>query len=223
MFMEVAPGNDIQPKWHWKKMFQYFLQGLIILAPITITLWAVLSLFIYIDNILPNFFHTLFPGRLEVDSEGNPKKIPGMGFLIVVVIVIIVGWVSSSFIVSKIVDFLGHLLERTPGIKLIYSSVRDFLEAFAGNKRKFTKPVLVNVDGHDVWRVGFITQSDCEVLGMIEHLAVYVPHSYAISGIVYIVPVEKVKAIFNITSGEVMKFVVSGGITHIVDKNHVVH
>lgn len=213
----METGLDEKPKWHWRKLLQYFLQGLIILAPITITFWAVISLFTYIDNILPDFIQSLFPVEFGKEETGKLRKFPGLGFLIVIVIVILVGWFSSSFIVGKMVDFFGHVLERTPGIKFIYTSVKDFLEAFAGDKRKFDKPVLVNVDASNVWRMGFITQPDCSRIGLINHVAVYVPHSYALSGIVYIVPVDNVKQLNNISSTEAMKFAVSGGVAELGD------
>ena len=204
-------------RWSWKKLFQYFLQGLIILAPIVITVWAVISLFNYVDNILPNFIHSISPVVFKVDKDGNIQKIPGLGFIVVIALVVLVGFVSSSYIVGKAVDFFGHVLERTPGIKFIYTSVKDFLEAFAGDKRKFDKPVLVNVDGNDVWRMGFMTQSDCKSFGLNDHVVVYVPHSYALSGIVYIVPLEKTKLLTDISSTEAMKFAVSGGVTELGD------
>jgi uncharacterized membrane protein len=202
-------------KWSWSKLFQYFLQGLIILAPIAITAWAVIALFNYIDNILPSFLHAISPVVFQTDEDGNVRKIPGVGFILVIALVILVGFVSSSYIVGKMVDFFGHVLERTPGIKFIYTSVKDFLEAFAGDKRKFTQPVLVNVDGDNVWRMGFMTQPECSRFGMLTHVVVYVPHSYALSGTVYIVPIEKTKLLTNITSTEAMKFAVSGGVTEL--------
>jgi uncharacterized membrane protein len=200
-----------QTKWHWRKIFQYFLQGLIVLAPITITIWAVFSLFNYIDNLLPNIFQSVFP----TGKDGMPKKIPGIGFILVIALVIFVGWISSSYIFGKLVDFFGHVLERTPGIRYIYTSVKDFLEAFAGDKKKFDKPVLVNVDGPDVWRMGFMTQPDCRTFGMSDHVVVYLPHSYALSGVVYVVPITKIKMLENISSTEAMKFAVSGGVAEI--------
>src|SRR3954447_25424563 len=177
-------------KFRWRQLLNYFLQGLIILAPITITAWAVVSLFVYIDNILPNFIHSLFPLLYKPDQNGDVQRIPGVGFLIIIIIIMVVGYVSTSYIVGKIVDFFGHLLERTPGIKFIYTAVKDFLEAFAGEKRKFDKTVLVSVYANDVWRLCFMTQEDGSVLGLEKHVVVYVPHSYAVSGIVYIVPFE---------------------------------
>ncbi|MFX7756089.1 DUF502 domain-containing protein, partial [Acinetobacter baumannii] len=64
-------------------------------------------------------------------------KIPGLGFIVVVILVLLVGWLSSLFAVGRLVALLDTVLEKTPGIKFIYSSVKDFLEAFAGNKKKF--------------------------------------------------------------------------------------
>ncbi|WP_207491954.1 DUF502 domain-containing protein [Aridibaculum aurantiacum] len=213
---------DLKPlppplQWSWKKLFNYFLQGIILLAPIIITSWAVLSLFTYVDNILPNFINNLFPGTWPVDEEGLPNKVPGVGFVLVITVVVVVGWVSSSFVVSRMVSLLDHILERTPGIRFIYSSVKDFLEAFAGNKRKFDKPVLVCVDSPNVWRMGFMTQKDCHKFEMPDHVAVYVPHSYALSGIVYIVPKENVKVLDHTSPADAMKFAVSGGVSDVAE------
>lgn len=200
------------------KLVNYFFQGLIILAPIVITAWAVLSLFNYIDDILPNLLHVLFPDLVKLNPQGEPEKIPGLGFLVVVLIVLSVGYISSLFFVSKLVDLFDRVLERTPGIKIIYTTIKDFLEAFAGNKRKFNKPVLVNVDASDVWRMGFITQTDLSQFDMKEHVCVYVPHSYAFSGITYFVKHDRIRVIKDVNSTDAMKFVVSGGVTDVAEE-----
>ena len=144
-------------------------------------------------------------------------KIPGLGFIIVVSLVLFVGWLSSLFMVGKVVDLLDKVLEKTPGIKFIYSSVKDFFEAFAGDKKKFDKPVLVNVDGVEIWRIGFITLNDAGYLGMKDFVVVYVPHSYAISGITYIVPHTKIRPLNNMSASDAMKFAVSGGVVNVED------
>jgi uncharacterized membrane protein len=200
------------------KLVNYFFQGLIILAPIVITVWAVLSLFNYIDDILPNLLHVLFPDLVKLNPQGEPEKIPGLGFLVVVLIVLSVGYISSLFFVSKLVDLFDRVLERTPGIKIIYTTIKDFLEAFAGNKRKFNKPVLVNVDASDVWRMGFITQTDLSQFDMKEHVCVYVPHSYAFSGVTYFVKQDRIRVIKDVNSTDAMKFVVSGGVTDVAEE-----
>jgi len=208
---------SIKMQLYLKKLFQHFLQGLLVLAPIGITVYVILSLFNMVDGILPSLLHAIFPKFIAKDADGNLERIPGIGFVVFVLLVIVVGRVSSSFIVKKLVDILDTVLENTPGIKFIYSSVKDFMGAFAGNKKKFDKPVLVNIDSTDVWRIGFITQADASAFEMNEHIVVYVPHSYAISGITYIVPKEKVKILRNISGAEAMKFTVSGGVSHFVE------
>jgi uncharacterized membrane protein len=199
-----------------RKLFRYFLQGLIILAPITITLWAVLSLFNWVDSILPDFIHRLFP-KLALDENGNPRHIPGLGFILVTGIVLIVGYVSSSFIVSKLVELFDNILEKTPGIKIIYSTIKDFFEAFAGNKRKFDRAVLVSIEAPDVWRIGFITHQELSEFGLQDYISVYVPQSYAFAGHLYFVKKERVRLITDITSTDAMKFAISGGVTNIED------
>ena len=198
-----------------KKSFQYFLQGLIILTPIAITLYAVTSLFNFIDSILPNLIQHIFPNLLGIDSQGQPTRIPGLGFVLVILVVILVGYISSSFVVSRLVELFDNILERTPGIKLIYSTIKDFLEAFAGNKRKFDTSILVSVAAEDVWQVGFITQQEVEEFGLHEYVAVYVPQSYALAGHLYFVKKERVKLLTDISSSDAMKFAISGGVTNI--------
>lgn len=197
-----------------RKIFNYFLQGLIILAPIIITIWAATSFFNWIDSILPNFIHSLFPS-FGLDKDGNPRRFPGLGFIIVILLVLFVGYISSSFIISRLVDLFDRLLERTPGIKLIYTTLKDFFEAFAGNKRKFDKTVLVSIDAPDIWRVGFITQEDLHEFGLQEYVAVYVPQSYAFSGNLFFVKKERVRVLTNTTPADAMKFAISGGVAEI--------
>jgi uncharacterized membrane protein len=131
----------------------------------------------------------------------------------VVIIVLLVGYFSSLFFVSKLLGLFDQILERTPGIKIIYSTVKDFLEAFAGNKRKFNKPVLVSIESPEIWRIGFITQTDVSQFGLQEHVSVYVPHAYAFSGITYLVKKDRIRPLHDISSSEAMKFTISGGVT----------
>lgn len=179
-----------------QKFLQYFLQGLLILGPVAITVYSIYFVFDKIDSILRPIFH-----------------IPGIGFLIIIGFIVLVGYLSSFFLLGRLLSLVDHLLERTPGIKLLYSFVRDFFEAFAGNKKKFTRNVLANVDYPDVWRVGFITQDDMAHFGMKDYVAVYLPMAYSVAGNVYIVPKEKIKLLPGVSSADAMKFAVSGGVT----------
>lgn len=105
-----------------------------------------------------------------------------------------------------------------PGIKHVYSTTRDFFEAFTGDKKKFTHNVLANVDDNDVWRVGFITAEDMGEYGLKDYVAVYIPMAYSVAGNVYIIPKSRIRDITHISSAQTMKFAVSGGVTHI-DEN----
>ena len=195
------------------KTLQYFLQGLVVVAPVAITLYVLVWLFTSVDHILPNIVHQTFSNNPNVEKK--IITIPGINFLIVVVLFIFIGWLSSLFFVSRIVSLFSYLFDQIRGIKFIYTPVKDFFEAFTGNKKKFDKPVLVNVDAADVWRVGFITEETAIKFNLPEHAVVYVPHSYAVSGITYMVPKEKIKLLSNIASADAMKFTISGGITEV--------
>jgi uncharacterized membrane protein len=209
--------KQFQDKKVLSALAQLFFQGVVLLAPIGVTVWVIVSLFSWVDNFLPNLLNFLFPVKFAM-VDGKIPKVTGLGFVVAIGLVLLVGWLSSLFFVERLVSVFDKVLEKTPGIKIIYSSVKDFLEAFAGNKKKFDQPVLVNVDATDVWRVGFITQESTDHFGLAEHLTVYVPHSYAISGITYIVPASKIKKLpKGVSAGEAMKYVVSGGVTTMDD------
>ena len=123
----------------FKRLFQYFIQGLIILAPVTITGYFIYWLFTNIDSLLMPVFKAFYK---------NPNDVyvpPGLGFIIIISFVLLVGYLSSFFVVSRLLSFFDHWLEKAPGIKIVYSFVKDFSEAFAGKKRKFKKAVLVSV------------------------------------------------------------------------------
>jgi uncharacterized membrane protein len=196
-----------------RPLLQYFFQGLIILAPIVITAWAVISLFNFIDGILPNLLNTLFPTLVGADANGSPKRYPGLGFLVVILIVITIGYLSSSFLFGRLVQYLDVLLEKTPGVKVIYTTLKDFFEAFAGNKKKFNRAVLVCIEAEDVWQLGFITQQDVHEFGIQDYVSVYIPHSYAFSGRLYFVKRDRVKLVTNMNATEAMKFAITGGVT----------
>ncbi len=209
---KIKPAGSI-----WKAALQYFFQGLVIIAPISATVYIVLWLFNTVDDILPSMIHKLFPWLLGLNEDGSLKKIPGIGFILVISLVIVIGRISSGFFVSRIVDFLDTVLERTPGIRYIYSSIKDFLEAFSGNKKKFTIPVLAQVDSENVWRIGFVTQDDAAQFDMPGHKVVYVPLAYALTGVTYIVPIENIKPLDHVNGADAMKFALTGGVTHVED------
>jgi uncharacterized membrane protein len=210
-------GDDIPPpqeKFDVSKLFQYFLQGLLIIAPITITVYTIYWVVSSIDNLIPLFTETDATGNVYVRNYG-------LGFLVIIAAVCLIGYLSSFFIKLKLFNLFDSWLEKAPGIRFIYSTVKDFFEAFAGEKKKFNKPVLANIDDKDVWRVGFITQESVTDLGLEGYVAVYVPMSYSIAGNVYVLPQNRVRPITHISATEAMKFNISGGVTHVDGTVHI--
>ena len=193
------------------KLLQYFLQGLLVIAPIAVTIYAVYSIVSFIDNQVPIFTATDTEGKLHVRNYG-------LGFLIVIVGIVATGYLSSFFIQNRVFHLFDSVLKRTPGIRFIYSTTKEFFEAFAGEKKKFNKPVLANIDDNDVWRVGFITQEEAKDFGFTDYVAVYIPMSYSIAGNVYLLPRARVRLVTNINATDAMKFAISGGVTHIEEK-----
>lgn len=183
-------------KRKYQKALQYFLQGLLVLGPVAITVYFIYAIFDKVDSILRPIIN-----------------IPGLGFVIIIVFIVLIGYMSSFFLMGRLLSLLNRMLEKTPGIKLLYSFLRDFFEAFAGNKKKFTHNVLACVDDSDVWRVGFITQEEMSIFGMNDYVAVYLPMAYSVAGNVYIVPKSRIRPIPGISSSQAMKFAVSGGVT----------
>lgn len=200
---------DIQPVktdgWRWKKIFQYFLQGVLVTAPIAITAYLIFWFVSSIDNLVP---------ILQVrDPSGKiMTRNYGLGFVVIIVALVVIGYLSSNFITSRVFSLFDHWLERAPGVKFIYSSIKDFFEAFAGNKRKFNKAVVVSIYQEDVFQIGFITDEDASEFGFKDYITVYVPLSYSFAGQTFIVPRSRVRTLDNIKAADAMKYVVSGGV-----------
>ena len=188
-------------------LLRSFLQGLLLLSPIAITAFVLYSVFDRIDNLIPEL-----------------KWLPflhwrGVGFLIIITAVTLIGYLGTRFFIGKwLFDSFSNIMEHTPGVKYIYSSVRDVIKSFVGDKKRFNKPVWVCVNlNPEVWRIGFMKQRDMTHLGVENKVAVYMPHAYAISGWVIVIDGKYVKPVKEMTAGEAMKFAVSGGVTTIED------
>jgi len=192
-----------QPTTTVRQILRFFIQGLIILAPIGITGYVLYWLFDKVDSILRPYVN-----------------IPGLGFVIIILFVILVGWVSSTFLMGSFLSFFDQWMERTPGIKFIYTSTKDFFEAFAGDKRKFNKAVLASVFSEDVWIIGFLTDEEMHKFEMgVNMVAVYVPQAYNFAGQLYILPREKVRKVEHISAGDAMKYAVTGGVVDLPDEH----
>ena len=175
---------------------RYFVRGLLLVAPVGVTLYILWASIRWLDALLPLWF-------------------PGAGLLIILASVTLVGYLGSTFIARPLFQLLEASLSRFPLANVLYSSLKDLFSAFVGDKKNFTHPVLVTLNREsDLRKLGFITQNDLAELGMAGKVAVYLPHSYNFSGDLYIVPRENVTPV-QASGTAIMKFIVSGGVTHV--------
>jgi uncharacterized membrane protein len=187
--------------------FNYFLRGLLVVVPTAVTLYVIVQLFRFIDGLLARQMGPHLP------SYG---LIPGLGILTLVLLITLLGFFVSSFIGRPLVNSFSALLDRAPLIKTLYSAIKDLLSAFVGQEKRFDQPVLVRFSqSFEVERIGFITRSELGELGLgSEKVAVYLPHAYAWSGNLIVVPRANVTSL-SCDSAEAMKFIVSGGVSGI--------
>ncbi len=191
------------------KMIRYFFQGLLLIAPIFVTFYAIFSIFDILDSQANAAFFLIFG-----------FKFPGLGLLVMFFLITFVGAVGSTIFIQPIMDTMEGLLERTPLVKDIYASIKDFVSAFLSNKKKFNKPVIVEMGkGLGIFKIGFITDADLSEFDIKDKVAVYFPHSYNFSGNLFIVNSDQVKAIDNQKSADIMKYIVTGGVMEIEDNN----
>ena len=186
------------------KFMRYFLQGLLYLAPTAITIYIVYFVFTRIDTGIRNLIEHLIH-----------VKIPGLGVLVLLVLITFLGFLGQTILFRPVRMIIDKIMIRAPFIKLIYSSIKDLMSAFVGNEKKFNKPVLVRVNHiSNLEKMGFITQTDLSEINIKDKVVVYFPHSYNFSGEMFIVPAEHVTPL-DIPPAEVMKFIVSGGVTKV--------
>lgn len=179
-----------------KTLIKYFFQGLLYTLPLTVTGYIIYKAVVVLDSLVP-------------------LNIPGLGLVTILALITVVGVVGSYLFALPIFSWFESQIERAPLVKVIYTSVKDLVNAFVGQKKNFTRPVLVRLyPGQEVYRVGFLTDEDLEHLGvpLVGFVSVYVPHSYAISGQLFVVPSSAVVP-FEGNSTEVMKYIISGGVT----------
>ena len=187
-----------------KRLLAYFVRGLVLIAPTYFTYVILAEAIAYVDNILPIYIKT--------DAQ-NSIYLPGLGLLLIIASIILLGFIFSRFVPQSVFSFGQSLLKKMPLVGLIFYAIKDLITAFVGDKRKFNQPVLVIINEQsNIRKLGFITQSDLEALSLEGFVAVYCPHSYAFSGELFVVPRTHVQHL-NISSADVMKMIVSGGIS----------
>jgi uncharacterized membrane protein len=177
-----------------KRLLRYFLNGFLIMAPITLTIYIIVAIIDWLNAIFD-------------------LGIPGLGILTMVVLLTLIGFVGSSFLVRPFLVLTERVFIRTPIVSIIYSALKDLFNAFVGDNQKFNRPVIVKLYDHpEVFRIGFVTQESMMAISMEDKMAVYFPDSYNFAGELFVVPKASVTYL-DLPSSEVMKFIISGGVS----------
>jgi len=184
-----------------KKLIGFFFQGLLYVAPLGLTIYAIVLLFNVIDGLIQKYLESWIK-----------IHIPGLGILMIFLFITFLGVIGGTIIGTPVRRAIQKVMDKAPLFNLIYSSIRDLLSAFVGKEKKFNQPVLVKVNTiSELEKVGFLTQEDLNSIGIKNKVAVYFPHSYNFSGEMFIVPAENVRPL-DMAPADAMKFVVSGGV-----------
>lgn len=180
-----------------RRLLGYFARGLVLLAPLAVTVWVCWIVFRSVDGWL-----------------GLP--IPGAGFIATLALITLFGFLGSNLLTRSAVSALEAVMTRLPFVRLLYGSTKDLLNAFVGEKRRFDKPVIMSLTSDGTVRLmGFVTQESLGHLGLDQQVAVYCPHSYNFSGQLYVVHASMVQPL-DVASADAMAFVVSGGVAGLV-------
>lgn len=178
----------------FRKVIRYFFSGTLFIVPLGGTAYFIFFAFSWLDSLLN-------------------LPYPGLGFLIIFVGITLFGYLTTNFAFKTFTVWFDHGMNKIPFVKLIYSSLKDLLDAFVGDKKKFNKPVLVEVNQENkLFQIGFVTQNDLTEFGLKDMVSVYLPHSYAISGIHYIISKDRITPL-QISGPVAMKYIVSGGVS----------
>lgn len=175
-------------------LIKNFLRGLVIVVPIAVTIYLLYQAFVTLDQLLK-------------------FRYPGAGVAVLLLATIAIGALASNFLGRRLFGLAESVFTKAPIVRIIYAAIKDLLEAFVGNKRRFDRPVTVMV-GEQVKMFGFITQEDLGALAAPGDVAVYVPFSYTWDGCLMIVPRERVQAL-SVDSASVLALVVSGGVSRV--------
>jgi uncharacterized membrane protein len=177
-----------------KRLIRYFLHGCLVTAPLGLTVYIVWTVLRAIDRLVP-------------------LPIPGLGLVTTVALITVIGVFTSNVVGRTVLDLTEGILRRLPLVKLVYTSIKDLVSAFVGDKKRFDVPVAVALfPGIDAKQLGFVTRDGLARLGMPGHTAVYFPQSYNFAGSLVLVPHDKIERL-DVSASEVMTFIVSGGVS----------
>ncbi len=195
----------------------YFLAGVLITSPIVITLALALWLINFVDShIVPLIPEQWNPDTYLSQMLGFKFSIPGIGVVILFVVITLIGWITASYLGRIFVRIGENIVARMPVVRGIYAAVKQIMETiFRNQSQAFRRAVLVEYPRRGVWTVAFVTgKADGEIGNLVEDalINIYVPTTpNPTSGFLLFVPKEDV-VYLNMSVEEAFKLVISGGL-----------
>jgi len=183
-----------------KKIRTWFLSGLSVILPIGLTVFVLSKLFYFVDGILQEWV---------IRTIGY--EIPGLGMVLVVLIVLLVGMITSNFLGKKIVKFGETIIGKIPLIKIIFNPIREIVSNLSANKSgSFKKVVLIDFPMEGRKSIGFIT-SDQIALNDEKRLCVFIPTTPNPTNGYLIIVEQTAVEVLDISVEEWLKMIVSMG------------
>jgi uncharacterized membrane protein len=195
----------------WTRIWRYFLSGILVSAPLGVTLYIVWAVVTTIDEKVKH----LLPGRSYI-AQFLPYEIPGWGLIIGFIIFTLIGASTAGFIGHYFLRLGDNLLHRTPIVRGLYSAVKQIIEAvFKRDKTSFREVVLLEYPRKDIWALGFVTgvtTGEVQEATQKELINVFIPTTpNPTSGFLLLVPREDLK-VLKMSVEDGIKMVVSMGI-----------
>jgi len=192
----------------WKKLRIWFFSGLIVLIPIATTIYILWFLFSKVDGLLKGVFY-------KFSSSLGLKPFPGLGFLTVMLIILLVGIFASNYIGRKILQIGDRMLTRVPLVSSIYSTIQKISQAFlSGEKAVLRQAVLFEYPRKGIYSIGFVTSeswSEAKRKTGKQTISVFLPTTpNPTSGYLLLIPKEDIIPL-QISVEDALKLIVSGG------------
>lgn len=189
----------------------YFLAGTLVTAPIALTIYLSWLLVHSVDQAI----EPLIPAFYNPDTY-MPFGIPGLGLIIVVVILTLIGALTAGFIGRAVIHLGERVVARMPVVRTVYSALKQIFETILADRAiVFRRVVLIEFPRTGLWRLGFVTgrtpgrSQDVVPGGLVN---VFIPGTPNIaSGFLVLAPPDELIEL-DMTAEEALKLVISGGI-----------
>lgn len=201
--------HDVPKPGRFRRLRANFLTGLVVAAPIGITIWLAVQVVQFVDQSVAGFIPA---GYVDIY---NQYGLPGTGVLIVIVLLTLIGFLTRNFLGRSLLAYGERLVNRMPVVRSVYGALKQIFDAVIQQSDNFREVVLVEYPRRGIWAVGFVTST---TKGEIQNLTeddvvnVFIPTTpNPTSGFLLFVPRRDLVTL-HMTIEEGIKLVISGGL-----------